>query len=53
MKKLLTNIMFFLIWGANSIYSLKDLRLSTPVPLPTMIIILVSWFLLLSYLLLF
>jgi hypothetical protein len=53
MKKFFTNIKFFLIWGVNEIYSLKDLRLSTPISLPTTIFVLVSWFILLTYFLLF
>ena len=53
MKKLFRNVKFFLIWGLNSIYSLKDLRLDTPVSLPTTILILTSWFIFLSYILLF
>jgi hypothetical protein len=51
MKKLILNVKYFGIWGINKIYSLKDLRLDTPIPLPTMIIILVAWWILLTYLL--
>ena len=51
MKKLILNVKYFGIWGINKIYSLKYLRLDTPVSLPTTIIILVSWFVLLTYLL--
>jgi hypothetical protein len=51
MKKFFSNIRFFLIWGINEIYSLKDLRLDTPISLPTMVIILISWFIILTYML--
>jgi len=53
MKKLFNNAKFFLIWGMNQIYSLKDLRLDTPVSLPTVIVVLFCWFILLTYFLLF
>jgi hypothetical protein len=53
MKKVLFNIKFFTIWVLNSLYSLKDLRLDTPVSLPTFIISIVLWFLLLTYFFLF
>jgi hypothetical protein len=53
MKKLFRNVKFFLIWGVNSLYSVKDLRLSTPVSLPAVLFILGSWFILLTYFLLF
>ena len=53
MKKLINNVKFFLIWGVNKIYSVKDLRLSTPISLPTTVFVLVSWFTLLTYFLLF
>jgi hypothetical protein len=51
MTKLFKNVKFFLIWGINEIYSLKDLRLDTPISLPTMVIILISWFIILTYML--
>jgi hypothetical protein len=50
MKKLLRNTKFLLIWAVNSLCAL---RLDTPVSLPATIIILVSWFVLLTYFLLF
>ena len=53
MTKLFRNVKFLLIWGINKIYSIKDLRLDTPVSLPTMILVLVSWFIFLTYCLLF
>ena len=53
MKKFFSNIRFFLIWGINEIYSLKDLRLDTPISLPVALLILVFWFFLLTYFLLF
>jgi hypothetical protein len=53
MKKLFSNVKFFTIWVLNSLYSLKDLRLDTPVSLPTFIISIVLWFLLLTYFFLF
>jgi hypothetical protein len=49
MKKLFRNVKFLLIWVANSIYSLRFLKLSTPVSLPVVIIILGTWFTLLTY----
>jgi hypothetical protein len=51
MKKLILNVKYFGIWGINKIYSLKDLRLDTPIPLPTVILILVIWLMLLTCLL--
>ena len=51
MKKFLLNVKYFGIWVLNNLYSLKDLRLDTPVSLPTMIIILGAWFVLLTYIL--
>jgi hypothetical protein len=53
MKKLFSNVKFFLIWSMNQIYSLKDLRLDTPISLPTFILVLFCWFILLTYFLLF
>jgi hypothetical protein len=44
MTKLFRNVKFLLIWSANKMYSLKDLRLDTPVSLPTMILVLFCWF---------
>jgi hypothetical protein len=49
MKKLFRNVKFLSIWVANSIYSLRFLRLHTPVSLPATIIILGIWFALLTY----
>ena len=51
MKKFLLNVKYFGIWVLNNLYSLKDLRLDTPVSLPTIIIILGAWFVLLTYIL--
>ena len=51
MKKLVLNVKYFGIWVINKVYSLKDLRLDTPVSLPTTIIVMGVWFVLLSYLL--
>ena len=48
MKKLLRNTKFLLIWAVNSLCAL---RLDTPVSLPTAIIILVGWFVILTYIL--
>jgi hypothetical protein len=48
MKKLVLNVKYFGIWGINSICAL---RLDTPVSLPTTIIVMGVWFVLLSYLL--
>jgi len=48
MKNVFKNIKFFGIWVVNSLYAL---RLDTPISLPTTIITLVSWFALLTYLL--
>ena len=53
MKKLFSNVKFFLIWSMNQIYSLKDLRLDTPISFTTLILVLFSWFILLTYFLLF
>ena len=53
MTKLFKNVKFFLIWGVNKIYSIKDLRLDTAISLPTVILVLVSWFIFLTYFLLF
>jgi hypothetical protein len=53
MKKLFRNVKFLSIWGMNQIYSLKDLRLDTPISLPTFILVLFCWFILLTYFLLF
>jgi hypothetical protein len=53
MKKFFTNIKFFLIWGVNKIYSVKDLRPDTPISLPTFIFTVVTWFIILNYFLLF
>ena len=50
MKKLLRNTKFLLIWAVNSLCAL---RLDTPVSLPTAIVILGSWFAILTYFLLF
>lgn len=51
MKKLILNVKYFGIWGINAIHSLKYLRLNTPVSLPTTVFVLVSWFVLLTYIL--
>ncbi len=48
MKNVFKNVKFFGIWVLNSLYAL---RLDTPISLPTTIIILLSWFALLTYLL--
>jgi len=48
MKKFFSNIRFFLIWAVNSLCAL---RLDTPVSLQVVVIILGSWFVLLTYLL--
>jgi hypothetical protein len=53
MKKVFTNVKFFLIWVLNSLYSLKDLRWNTPISLPVFIVILIIWFVVLNYFLLF
>ena len=51
MKKLVLNVKYFGIWGMNEIYSLKDLRLNTPISLPTVIMVMCVWFVLLTYIL--
>ena len=51
MKKFLLNVKYFGIWGINKIYSLKYLRLDTPISLPTTIIVICVWFALLTYIL--
>ena len=48
MKKFLRNIKFLLIWAVNSLCAL---RLDTPISLPTAIVILGSWFAILTYIL--
>jgi hypothetical protein len=53
MKKFFRNIKFLTIWGMNQIYSLKDLRLDTPISGTTFLVLVVLWFLLLNYFFLF
>jgi hypothetical protein len=50
---LFRNVRFFLVWAANTAYSVKDLRLDTPVSLPVFITLVLVWFMVLNYIFLF
>jgi hypothetical protein len=53
MKNVFRNVRFFLVWAANTVYSVKDLRLDTPVSLPVFITSVLVWFMVLNYIFLF
>ena len=53
MKNVFRNVRFFLVWAANNVYSIKDLRLDTPVSGKRFIIIVLVWFIVLNYIFLF
>ena len=48
MKKFLLNVKYFGIWVINSLCAL---RLDTPISLPTTIVVICVWFVLLTYIL--